>query len=166
MEQELPINPVDELLPAIAAAVSEWKIKNTADTIKHSVTKMLNKSSEEVVMKLLGFNNRWDSGYELDHCNGRSGNSAAGDFIRSANELAVKEWLAQVAMPTLDTKTKNRLLKAANHEYEDHLLRQVREAVRKRADADATLIINEISNSTHVDKYIKTMKLISSTGEI
>jgi len=159
-------NPVDALLPAIAETVAEWKVTNSPETIKRKVNKILDESSKEIVMKLLGFNNRWDKDWDLDHCNGRAGNSTAGDFIVNANAEAVKEWLTEVSMPALDTKTKNKLLKDAANHYHDTLQRRVRAAIETRATKDADTLIATLSTSTDLDNYLKVMKLLNPSEEV
>ena len=160
----MELNPIDELLPVIAQAVATWKLKNTSDKIKSKVTDLLDANSKEITMKLLGFDNRWNE-WELDHCNNRSGNSAAGDFIRSTQAEAIKEWLAQVSMPTLDTKTKNKLIKQAQATYEDYLGRAVRAAIERKATADADLVIAHLTQSQQIDKHLQVLKLINLSGE-
>ncbi len=160
----MELNPIDELLPVIAQAVAAWKLNNTATVVKDKITHLLDANSKEITMKLLGFDNRWNA-WELDHCNGRSGNSAAGDFLRSTQAEAIKEWLAQVSMPTLDTKTKNKLIKQAQATYEDYLGRAVRAAIERKATADADLVIAQLTQSQQIDKHLQVLKLINLSGE-
>lgn len=160
----MELNPIDELLPVIAQAVAAWKLNNTTTVVKDKITRLLDANSKEITMKLLGFNNRWNE-WELDHCNGRSGNSAAGDFIRSTQAEAIKEWLAQVSMPSLDTKTKNKLIKQAQATYEDYLGRSVRAAIERKATADADLVIAHLTQSQQIDKHLQVLKLINLSGE-
>ena len=160
----MELNPIDELLPVIAQAVATWKLNNTAPIVKDKITRLLDANSKEITMKLLGFDKRWNE-WELDHCNSRSGNSAAGDFIRSTQAEAIKEWLAQVSMPTLDTKTKNKLLKQAQATYEDYLGRAVRAAIERKAAADADLVIAHLTQSQQIDKHLQALKLINLSGE-
>ena len=160
----MKLNPIDELLPVIAQAVEEWKLKNTTSEIKTKITRLLDTNSKEITMKLLGFDHRGGT-WELDHCNGRSGNSAAGDFIRNSHAEAIKEWLAKVSMPTLDTATKNELIKQAQHTYEDYLGRAVRNAMEKKATNDAEQIIAHITQSQQIDKHLQVLKLINLSGE-
>lgn len=160
----MKLNPIDELVPVIAQAVEEWKLNNTATVVKDKITRLLDANSKEITMKLLGFDNRWNK-WELDHCNGRSGNSAAGDFLRSTQAEAIKEWLAQVSMPTLDTKTKNKLIKQAQATYEDYLSKTVRAAIERKATADADLVIAHLTQSQQIDKHLQVLKLINLSGE-
>ena len=94
------INVIDDAIPIIAEAVAEWKIRNSEEVLKRRVHALLDESSNEVVMKLLGFKESWGK-WELDHCNGRSGNSPAGEYLKNAQQGAIAEWLKTAALPKL-----------------------------------------------------------------
>lgn len=153
-------NPVDDLLPVIAEAVEQWRTANDPVTIKSKVKRELDESSKEIMVKLLGFSRDY-RGYSLDHCNGRSGNSPAGDFIIQAQAEAVKEWLSTVAMPVLTEAEKETLETSCRKHYVDYFRRSLIEQVRKKAQSDAAELINLISQSNNFDKYQELLKLIS-----
>ena len=155
-----PINIVDQMLPLIAEAVDTWRQENSAAKLKARVKTLLDKNSREIVLKLLGFIDHWDR-WEIDHCNGRSGESAAGDFIRKTQSEAINEWLTTVCLPELDEKTKAKFKKAANQMYQEHILRGLRKTVEQRAQANLDKLIASLTTSEQIDNYIKTMELIS-----
>lgn len=155
-----PINVVDQLLPLIAEAVEDWRKNNSTANLKERVKKLLDNNSQEVTLKLLGFKNNWGR-WELDHCNGRSGESAAGDFIRNTQSEAVNEWLATVCLPELDAKTKAKFKKEANTLYRECILRGLRKTVEQRAQEDLDKLLKVLTTSEQIDNYIKTMELIS-----
>ena len=159
-----PINVLDQALPMILEAVQEWKDANCSDKIKDRVKKLLDANSKEVTMKLLGFNDHWGK-WEIDPCNGRSGESAAGDFIRKTQSEAVKDWLTNVCLPELDDKTKAQFKKQAKQIYQETILRGLRDSVQMRAKVDLDLLVKEITASNQIDNYLKTMQLLSSSGE-
>ena len=68
-------------------------------------------------------------------------------------------------MPTLDTKTKNKLIKQAQATYEDYLGRAVRAAIERKATADADLVIAHLTQSQQIDKHLQVLKLINLSGE-
>ena len=154
-------NPLDALIPSIAVAVEEWKITNTEEKIKSNVTNQLNKASDEITMKLLGFNNGWDGKWELDHCNGRSGESAAGDFIRKVQSEAIKEWLSSICMPKLSSVLKAKLKKEMQSEYNGYITRMVRSKIRDIADAHLTELVNSVVSTSKLDAYLQASKLIN-----
>ena len=123
------------MLPLLAEAVDDWRKENSTANLKARVKTLLDNNSQEIILKLLGFNNhrgRW----ELDHCNNRSGDSAAGDFIRKTQSEAVNEWLTTVCLPELDTATKAKFKKEANTLYRECILRGLRKTVEQRAQED------------------------------
>lgn len=159
-----PINVVDQYIPLIAQAVTKWQEKNTPETIRNYVHRMLDKASNEIVMKLLGFNDSWGK-WELDHCNGRSGNSPAGEFITKVQQSAVQDWLATVTMPKLTKEVRARLEKQAQSEYEQHMRNAIREKARQLAEADAKTLVTALTQSQHINNYLAAMQLITQEGE-
>ena len=157
------INPLDQLLPAIASAVHQWKADNTTESIKLKVTHLLNKNSEEITKKLLGFTNNWGK-LELDHCNGRSGNSAAGDFIRKTQQDAIEAWLSTVIMPNLTPALAKSLQKQAQREYDEILRNSVKQRVQAIAARDINTVVEKIIDSSGIDKFIQTTKLLNPEG--
>lgn len=152
--------PLDAILPHIAAAVGEWQNANSEEKVKRNVKDLLDKNSKEITMKLLGFNTNYSQEWELDHCNGRSGESAAGDFIRRTQQTAIEEWLKSATLPVLDEKTKKRLHKEAVDEYSSVIRQRIREFAYKQATQDAADLIKTITVSDQIDNYLKAMKLI------
>lgn len=154
--------PVDSILPHIAAAVAEWKATNTEEKIKETVISLLNKESKQLVLKLLGFNESWGK-WEVDHCNGRGGQSAAGDYLTKVQQEAIQEWLKGAVMPTLDKATKASMQKSAQQEYTYNLNRLVREYAVSQAELDAKAVIKQLVASDQVGNYLKVMALIEPT---
>lgn len=76
------INPLNDMLGVVLQAVSDWRAKNTESALKTRVHELLDRNSKEITMKLLGFDSRYVKQWELDHCNGRAGESAAGDYLK------------------------------------------------------------------------------------
>ena len=159
-------NPLDALIPSIAVAVEEWKLANTEEMIKSNVTNRLNKASDEITMRLLGFNNGWDGKWVLDHCNGRSGESAAGDFIRKAQSEAIKGWLSSICMPKLSPVLKAKLEKEMQYEYNEYITRMVRNKIRDIADVHLTELVNSVVSTEKLNAYLQASKLINPQGDV
>lgn len=157
------VNPLDSLLPAIATAVNQWKANNTEESIRTKVTHLLEKHSNEITMKLLGFTDRWGK-WELDHCNGRSGNSAAGDFIRKTQQDAIEAWLSTVIMPNLTPALAKSLQKQAQRAYDEILRNSVKQRVQAIAARDINTVVEKIIDSSGIDKFIQTTKLLNPEG--
>jgi hypothetical protein len=154
-------NPIDKVLPLITKAVAEWQFKNDEETIRTAIHKRLDKESDQITMKLLGFNVSYGRDWELDHCNGRSGNSAAGDFIRKAQQVAIEQWLRDIPLPVMSAALKKRLHKKMNDVYESSILDKVCVMAKAKADHDLTALLETLTPSNDLENYIKTIKLIS-----
>lgn len=125
------------------AAVLQWVADNDG-RIGERIKSMLDSQVKKVVGELLGFDAGW-GGWKIDHCNGRSGESAAGDWLRQQAGSAVNEWLTAQAgkLPTLDAKD----VRALRSEYKEVLLRNARsvlfEHARKQCENIAEQLIKD-----------------------
>lgn len=155
-----PVNPVDGLLAAIACAVEEWKGKNTAENIKKTVTDLLDSESKQLTLKLLGFDDRWGK-WEVDHCNGRSGESAAGAYLRDIQKTAIQDWFEAVSMPTITPALKKQLGTQLQKTYEEQLAYSIRKAVVVQADADAQELVKQLTVSNQAENYLKVLTLLN-----
>jgi hypothetical protein len=135
-----------EMKSAIEAAVQEadkaaadWlgKRKGIADEI----TTLLDRRVQEIIGKLLGFDAHWGE-WEVDHCNGRSGNSAAGDWLRGAVQGAVGAWLTAQAgkLPTLPKAA----IKSLRGDYLEAFQNELRDRLIKKAKEDASEAFQQV----------------------
>jgi hypothetical protein len=121
---------IDAAVQEADKAAADWlgKRKGIADEI----TKLLDGRVQEIIGKLLGFDAHWGV-WEVDHCNGRSGSSAAGDWLRDAAQGAVSGWLTEQAgkLPTLPkaaiTSLRGDYLEAFQNELRDRLISKAKE---------------------------------------
>tara|TARA_B100001559_G_scaffold166459_1_gene139498 strand:- start:7678 stop:8169 length:492 start_codon:yes stop_codon:yes gene_type:complete len=157
-------NPIDSMLPIIVEAVQSWRGKNMASSLTQQVHSTLDKEAKQIVLKLLGFDTNYSS-YMLDHCNGRSGNSTAGDYIAGVQKEAVRNWLASVPMPELTDEERTTLSASMRQEYISKFRREVLQQANNKAIADAKELVNKISESLTIDSYVKLRDLISSKEE-
>lgn len=141
-----------ERLAAIQAAAEEQAVAwiermQSTGAIERRVRDELDKRADAVVVQLLGFD--WDSGirsaWKLDHCNGRAGNSAAGDWLRKRAANEIRAWLDDQAgsLPALDDDS----VASLRGEYTRVLKYELGKALRKRAEADAAAMVDEIVKS-------------------
>lgn len=160
------MNPVDEILPIIATAVAEWKADVSEQKIKEQVKYALDKQAKNVTLKLLGFEaDNWKADtWSVDHCNGRAGNSAIGDYLRQTSAQAIKEWFDEIAKPSLTAAEKASLMRSCKQEYKDHLKDALRRKAKHMADEDTNALITEISKSNQIANHLKVMQLINPTG--
>lgn len=158
-------NPIDSRIPVIAQAVEEWKLANTEASLANKTKKLLDTHSEQVVMKLLGFNkDRWhDSTWELDHCNGRSGNSTAGVFLKEAQSEIIKEWLTNVELPKLSPTQTKSLEKEFLKEYIYLYTRALKDLAQSKATQDAKTFFDQLISEKTLNQHMQAMELISPT---
>ena len=109
--------------------------------VKGRITQLLDGKLQEVVAKLLGFDVRWRE-WEVDHCNGRAGNSAAGDYLREKCGVGVKEWLDKAAgdLPPLPKAA----VKSLVSRYHEMLERAIGDELRKKAQRDAQAMVESM----------------------
>jgi len=111
----------------IDAAVAECCKCVTPESARRKIEDILDSHTEEAVAKLLGFDNKWGD-WEVDHCNGRQGESAAGDWLRKTAKEEVDKWLAKQAgaLPDLSPAQK----KALREDYRNTLAYHVKERLQ------------------------------------
>lgn len=158
-------NPVDDALTVIAATVEAWKAKNTPEAIERKTLELLNANSEEIVNKLLGFKkDSWDKKWELDHCNGRSGNSAAGDYLKNVQAETIRKWLSNVPLPELSQRVIKELTKEMESAYVDAYRQQLEALTVEKANEDAKAAFDKLTNKDFQNNYFKTLALIQPTN--
>jgi hypothetical protein len=121
-------------------AAMAWLKENEKD-LDVIVRKMLDRRLEMIVCKLLGFDSRW-GGWTVDHCNGRGGESAAGDWLKEKAADAVRDWLTEQAgkLPNLPAKAAADL----RAEYLKTFEKQMHKMLQEKAIADARAEIARI----------------------
>lgn len=158
-------NPAHIVLEIVQQTIAEWKEKNPPEQIKKKTEKLLNNNSEEIVFKLLGFEkDDWGrKKFRIDHCNGRSGESAAGDYIRKHQMETIQAWLAQAPMPTLTPELKKEITSEAQYRYRQKFKEAFYSLVEAQANKEAEKAFEEISALLALDKHDKTIALIAGT---
>ena len=165
MVTQPPQNPLDSLLPVMAQAVADWHQANPPAKVAQVIAKALDKHRDNTLMKLLGLERYGDS-WEVDHCNNRSGESAAGDYLRKVQQQAIHDWFGNVCLPDLSDAEVTRLRTRMHAEYLTQLERGLRQQAAARAAADASAIIDAITKSCQVENYAHLVNLINPTPDI
>lgn len=154
-------NPVDELIPEIASIIAKWQKNQDSAKLEKEVVGLLEKSKKEIYLKLLGFDSRYGSGYQLDHCNGRAGNSPIGQYLYDVQAKAIDEWIQNSAFPVLTKTEEESIRKSMKEEYITRLKRNLIEHIRDKADDDLKTMLSEITRSLNIDDFIKMRDLIN-----
>lgn len=111
--------------------------------IADRVRSILDEHIAVLIPTLMGLElDRWSGRWKVDHCNGRSGESAVGDFLRKRAGEKINEWLAEHAgkLPELT----NSMTKELQSEYQSTLRRAIKEKVWKLAEARANELAAQI----------------------
>lgn len=153
------VNPIDPLLDYIALAIEEWKSENTPEFIEKKVKDLLDQNSDEIVMKLLGFDKDWGE-WRIDCANGRDASSIAGQYMQRLHHEAIQNWLAQFTLPKLSPKSIKRIEEEAQQTYEYELGIKTREMARRMAESHANELIREFTASRQVENRLKLMALL------
>lgn len=156
--------PMKEVIPLIEKAINEWHAKNQPEDVVEYIHKKLDKSRDEVLLKLMGFNkDSWRGAWALDHCNNRSGNSIAGDYLRSVQQDAINDWLSKVALPKLSKTDSNIIAASFKTEYVRHLKRAVLDYAEKKAKEHAQQLVDALVPTPPIDQYLQLKDLITPT---
>lgn len=134
---------------AVIETVERWLGSDSGATaVRERVETLLNHDIDDVVMKVIGFRRRsFDAGkWELDHCNGRSGNSIVGERLHRTAEKKAEEWMKRVMGDALEVD----LTKEERDDLREEYLKMIRRAVRaemsSRARDVAVGILNEMED--------------------
>lgn len=122
-------------------AAAQW-LKENEDKIEQQISSMLDKRLEEVVAKLLGFSYSWGR-WEVDNCNGRSGDSAAGDWLRDKAGNSVRDWLTAQAgdLPKLPAAA----VKALRKQYLEYFERCATDFLQREAEENARQLVERMA---------------------
>lgn len=154
-------NVLDSLLPIITNAVLDWKAAHTEEQITKRVQQLLNQNSQEIVLKLLGFDNKYGGKWEVDHCNGRDGNSAAGDYLRKVQQKAIQDWFDSFDLQdVLSDKDKAAFTSLLKKEIKAAIKNKMYRIAQQKAEEILSAFISDETFSKNVDAYVKSIKLI------
>ena len=119
---------------------AEWKAIILADgAVEKDVEDRLEQQFDGLIAKILGFDNRWGR-WELDHTNGRAGNSFIGAEIRERAEAAAIQVVNEALQ---DFKPSAALLKEVVAEFKREVLRAAEKEIGRRVEAAAADIVKE-----------------------
>jgi len=101
---------------------------------------ILSKEREQVIFKLLGFDNRWGK-VEVDHCNGRS--SIMTEQLERLAGPVIEDWIAKEIAPALEKAarlhfTKQKVLQAIQKDFLSSFNYRLHERVRAHAEKAAS----------------------------
>lgn len=116
---------------------NKWLQAHYAE-IPKIVENYLNKNLNQIVLKLLGFDTNWyDNHFRLDHCNGRAGNTAAGDFLIKASQKEIDKFLSEAItqLPPLSEKEAKDYRKEFLEIYHKNIKKAIEDTAIREAEA-------------------------------
>ena len=157
---------LQSLIPIINGAIHEWLEKQNPEAIRKKVFDTLEAAKDEVAPKLMGFNKgSFGRGWEIDHCNGRAGESSIGDYMKKHQAEGIQQFIDQLELTKLRPFNATEI-QVLRKEYRESVIRKTREAVRARAERDANHLVNQLSVDDLVSAIQKTQQLLATGYEI
>jgi len=154
-------SPVDKVIASIAVAMHDWADQQQENLV-NDIHKRLNEQRDAVLMKLMGFiKPSWGGTWEIDHCNGRNGQSVVGDFYKDLQHEAIKEWLKEIPLPTMSPAFKEAIAKDLQSTYEREVRSNVFKMARQYADESLNDVITEVLTPKRLEMYMKAQALIN-----
>lgn len=142
-------------------AKDSWLEKNTEAEVQKQVHKILDERKTMVVAKLLGFDSRWGE-WEVDHCNGRAGNSIAGQYLASVASREIKKWMEGMCWEDFDGVIMAALEKAVKAELGARFREQMTQVVRERVHDVLREYVNDEVVKVLADKPYEVLKQLEN----
>lgn len=134
----------------------EKEIKDQTASLGAYAHSLVEDKKSELLGKYLGFDNRWGR-WEVDHCNGRGGESAAGSFLKQELKRHSEDILKHLAgeLPPLPAEA----IKALRKEFSHELLAETKRLVQQAARDKARELVKNLVNDVIEKSDIKVAKL-------
>ena len=153
---------LESLVSIINESVNEWLKNQKPEQIRKQIFDTLDQAKDTIAPKLLGFNkDSWGRGWQIDHCNGRAGESVLGDYLKKHQAEGIKAFLDQLNFAEVKPLT-NTEIEGIRKEYRTHLLRCVSESIREKAHEDAERLASQVCSTDIVQTILETQKLIGA----
>lgn len=101
-------------------------IKKELPGLQERIYQTCKQHERTYLLGILGFSERWGR-LEIDHCNGRSGNSIIGNELKKAVEDLVKQWTEKALAENWEE------IQEAESLYKEAFARKLREELREQA---------------------------------
>ena len=156
------VSPVDKVIDKIAVAMHEWSDEQV-ESIGIEVRIRLNRHRDEILMKLMGFDRNYDGRWNVDHCNGRAGDSNISDYLKEKQGEIVKEWLSEIKLPVMTSAFKQRIATELQNTYERAIQDSVYTMARDKASKDLQELLDSTLTPTLYNKYQQAQALLTPT---
>ena len=150
----------------VMEAAAEWMSANPEAKVRQETLKKLDEFRDKILLTLLGFSrSSWNDNLEVDHCNGRAGESAVGDYMKKVKQQAIQEWLESVELPKVTPKIAQALKKDLDEAYGYELRSRLHQKIKEAAKEDADRIIATFTNTKAIDDFIACLLYTSDAAD-
>ncbi len=124
-----------EVAYAMKCAAEDYIADNPPEKVVKQTLEVLEENRNDILHTLLGFEvDRWGKGhFKVDHCNGRGGESAVGDYLRREQSKAIENWLKTAELGELCEGTQADMRKEFNKIYRGRIESLVKEHAKQLA---------------------------------
>ncbi len=136
-------------------------------SIQQEFESKLKQMKNTILLKLMGFDDRYgNNSWEVDHCNGRAGQSVLGDRIRNAAQLALDSFLLDnnngISILNILNENKDRLEQTITKEFNTQLQYKVKTYIEAEVNSLAKKKVEQLvaeaeANSLNVLDFMKTI---------
>mgnify|MGYP000238673770 CR=1 FL=1 len=147
-----------QLLDLYEEVIQEYVDSNPPKKIKAILEKEVDRQRVNILRTLLGLEHRYTNKWTVDHCNGRSGESAIGDYLRNVQAKEIHKIFDSMDMSDVITKT---IEKDIRLEYQINLKKGLISLVRKKAKEDAENIIKTVQEEFNVKDLLDTQEILN-----
>lgn len=133
-----------ELLKQISKRANSAEAE--ANRIIDKLIQEMEVNSRKILLKLIGFNNHWGNDWEVDHCNGRAGQTAVGDAMKQVFIQKTKDFIDEHAdkIFSLEKKELDQIIKTLKSEFIANVKRYSQDEIKDAANKFAIEQVNKI----------------------
>ena len=145
-------------------AFEKANVKLDPESLTREIIAQLNEERREIVVKLLGFNDRWGK-LEVDSCNGRDRESIVGKYLRIQAQAAVQAWMDKHLLVALEKHIKGKfsdpkVISASVKAFDKYFSYALDDCLRSHATDAATEIAADFAA-----KVKESMSLSAEEGQ-
>ena len=146
----------EQLAATITSNIDKWLEHNKEKDIKEALYNQLDSEKEQIIGNLLGFSKSWSSDrWEVDHCNGRAGESAVGDYLRQIAATEINNWFKSIQLKKPTKAFQIGVTKEYTHLFQQKVKAKLHDLADKQADIFIEGYIKKLS-LTELDALLKS----------
>ena len=136
--------------------------------IREKVDKLLEEATSNWIAKFLGFDKRWSHDeWEVDHCNGRSGESFVCNDLRIKVAKLTEEWMDKnFKVPKMNAQQLRSLQKEYGEQRDRYLRQRMEELAKQEVDRDFDQMMQQVvtfsPDDSEYETYLKLKRKFDS----